>query len=116
MQVFLSSEGRVKQSRPACWLPPQDASVRVAVSARPALATAWSSSKATTGPLGVCDDDIEKASVPSWGQQARFEGRADPGCPLVGCPWPFDDEESVDVGMSGGVDDRCGVIQREAIA
>ena len=41
-----------------------------------------------------------------------FEGRADPGCLLVGCPLPFDDEESVHVGMSGGIDERCGVIQR----
>src|SRR4029453_2561463 len=43
--------------------PPPSRSASVAVSARPALATAWSSSKATTSPSGVWDDGIEK--VPS---------------------------------------------------
>src|SRR5215203_4142918 len=70
-------------------------SASVAVSARPALATAWWSSKATTRALGVCDDGIEK--VPSeWGCMA---GSQPPFSQLKG---PFHNHSTAHATRRGG--------------
>jgi len=65
-----------------------------------------------TGQAEALSDVAASAGLfgASGSEHSGFEGGSDPARPMVDRPLLFYDEESVDVGMSGCVEDRRGVV------